>query len=392
MDRVILHVDMDAFFAAVEQRDDPRLRGKPVLVGGRGRRGVVSTASYEARVFGCRSAMPMGMALQLCPHAIVVGGQHSRYSEVSDQVFEILERFSPQIQTVSVDEAFLDVTASQQLFGDGPTIAQMIRSAIKKELELTASVGIAFNKFLAKLGSDLNKPDGVTIITHENLRATLDPQPVGRVWGIGPKAAAKLARINVKTIGDLLAQDDAFYARHFGISHVLVRELISGIDDRPVHSDHSAKSIGQEQTFGENIYDTVVLKEILLGQVEQVSTRLRRAKLLAGAVQLKLRYGDFKTLTRRATLDHPTDQTATLWHAARTIFDAWADDSLAPLRLLGFSASGLQIESQLDLFDQKANEKSKRLDATLDSINERFGKLTVHRSAARKRADDPTRR
>jgi DNA polymerase-4 len=380
---------MDAFFAAVEQRDDPSLRGKPVLVGGGLKRGVVSTASYEARVFGCRSAMPMAQALRLCPHAIVVRGGYGKYSAVSKQMFGILERFSPDIQPVSVDEAFLDVTGSlRALKTDGPGAAQQIREAIDDELQLTASVGVAPNKFLAKLASDLNKPDGLTVITPENLDATLCPLPVGKVWGIGPKTARKLESMNVKTIGDLRGMDDAFYARFFGEWGERVKNLIWGRDDRPVVCDRDAKSIGHEQTFGDDLADVDAMRDVLLQQVEAVGERTRRQSLLAGAVQVKLRSPDFHTITRRATLRTPTDVTSELWQAALAIFDHWATQQLAPLRLIGFSASQFAESRQLDLFDQATHEKQKRVDAALDKINERFGKSTVQRAKTRAGRDD----
>jgi DNA polymerase IV len=378
--RVILHVDMDAFFAAVEQRDDPSLRGKPVLVGGGLKRGVVSTASYEARVYGCRSAMPMAQAMRLCPHAIVVRGGYGKYSAVSKQVFGILERFSPDIQPVSIDEAFLDVTGSlRTLKTDGPGAAQQIREAIDAELQLTASVGVAPNKFLAKLASDLNKPDGLTVITPENLDATLCPLPVGKIWGIGPKTARKLESLNVKTIGDLRAIDDAFFARFFGEWGERVKNLIRGRDDRPVVCDRDAKSIGQEQTFGDDLADVDTMRDVLLRQVESVGERVRRHALLAGAVQVKLRSPDFHTITRRSTLRAPTDVTSELWQAGLQIFDHWAATQLAPLRLIGFTVSQFAESRQMDLFDQPTHEKQQRIDAALDRINQRFGKSTVER-------------
>ncbi|MFT3785691.1 MAG: DNA polymerase IV [Tepidisphaeraceae bacterium] len=382
-ERTILHVDMDAFFAAVEQRDDPSLRGKPVLVGGGLKRGVVSTASYEARVFGCRSAMPMAQALRLCPHAIVVRGGYHKYSAASKQMFAILERFTPDVQPVSVDEAFLDVTGSlRALKCDGVEVAQRIRLAIDEELQLTASVGVAPNKFLAKLASDLNKPDGLTVITPGNLDATLCPLPVGRIWGIGPKTAKKLEGLNLKTIGDLRRMNEAWFGRFFGEWGERVRNLIFGRDERPVVCDHDAKSIGHEQTFGDDLTDIDAMRDVLLQQVEHVAERVRRQQLLAGVVQVKLRSPDFHTLTRRATLRSPTDVTEELWHAARDVFDHWAREKLCPLRLLGFSASGLTTSRQMDLFGQVRHEKQRKLDGALDAINRRFGKQTVHRGRA----------
>jgi DNA polymerase IV len=372
---------MDAFFASIEQLDFPELRGKPVLVGGsKSGRGVVSAASYEARPFGCRSAMPMAQALRLCPQAIVRPVRGARIRQVSRQVFDIFERFTPQVQPVSVDEAFLDVTGSLRLFGDGPSIARDIRRIIKAEVGLTASVGVAPNKFLAKLGSDLNKPDGLTIITPDNLDATLVPLSISRVWGIGPRTVDKLAGMNLKTIGDLRNMEPAFFERFFGSWGERVARLIHGIDDREVHSDHEAKSIGHEQTFGVDVHDIEVLEGVLLGQVEDVGTRLRRHGLKAGGLSLKLRYGDFKTITRSRKLDAPTDVTQTLWETARALLNDWATTSLAPLRLLGVQTHDLTTQPQLTLFDQPRQEKQQRLDQALDKINTKFGKSSVSRA------------
>ena len=310
--RTILHVDMDAFFASVEQRDNPELRGKPVLVGGKGGRGVVSAASYEARPFGCRSAMPMSQALRLCPQAIVVGVNGRRYREVSDQVFAIFERYTDRIQPISVDEAFLDVTGSRRLFGSGEKIAADIRAAIQRELQLTASVGVAPNKFLAKLASDLDKPDGLTVITSQNIDTVLPPLSVSRIWGIGAKTENWLARLGIKTIGDLRTREPAWFDQHLGSWGTRIRELIHGIDNREVHSDDSAKSIGHEQTFGVDVIEKAHVRDVLLGQAEAVGLRLRRHKLFAGGVQVKIRFGDFKTITRSRTTPAPTDTTSDL--------------------------------------------------------------------------------
>ena len=386
-DRTILHVDMDAFFASVEQRDRPELRGRPVLVGGSRTRGVVSTASYEARVFGCRSAMPVSQALRLCPHAVVVKGSFAKYREASSIAFGIFERFTPLVQSVSIDEAFLDVTGSERLFGDGPAIAREIRRLVLAETRgLTCSVGVAPNKFLAKLASDLHKPDGLTIVTRANLDATLAPLSVGRIWGVGPRAVAKLEGLNVKTIGDLRQMDEAFFDRLFGEWGPRVHQLIRGLDDRPVTPDRVAKSIGQEQTFGENLSDPDALRDVLLEHVEEVAMRLRRKGRLAQTVTLKIRYGEWRTITRSRTLDAPTDVTQVLWQASLAIFDEWARTSLGPLRLLGMQASHLTDEGQLPLFGHERNERLQRLDRAVDRINTKYGDRAVGRS--RTSADD----
>jgi DNA polymerase-4 len=324
--------------------------------------------------------MPMAQALRLCPHAIVQKGRYGRYREISDHVFSIFERFTPVVQSVGIDEAFLDVTGSFRLFGDGESIARQIRATIKDETGLTASVGVAPNKFLAKLGSDLNKPDGLTLITPDNLDAIICPLSISRIWGIGGKTARKLESLNIKTVGDLRAMDEPFFDRFFGEWGARVHQLIHGIDDREVMSDHEAKSIGQEQTFHDNIHDPDTLRGILLEQVEEVGARLRRKGRCSGGISLKIRYGDFRTITRSRKLDSPTNVTQILWEAAKGLFDEWARADLAPLRLLGMQCTSLTDSGQMPLFGQRRLEKQQRLDATLDRINQRFASTPVHRA------------
>ena len=390
--RTVLHVDMDAFFASVEQRDNPEIRGKPVLVGGSSARGVVTAASYEARVYGCRSAMPTAMALRLCPHAIVVRGRFDAYRIASRQVFAILADYTPLVQPLSIDEAFLDVTGSLRLFGDGPTIAREIRRRVKEVTGLTCSVGVAPNKFLAKLASDLNKPDGLAIILPGDVERILAPLPLSSIWGIGPKTARRLERFGLRTVEQLRQMPDEFFERHLGGVGTNVRNLISGLDDRPVTPDREAKSIGQEQTFAQDIADLDELRAVLLGQVEHIAMRLRSAGRLARGVGVKLRHGgrysEFVTLTRRATLPAATDQTQLLWHAARDLLEAWATAGEArPLRLLGVSFSELADASAAEpaLFVDAAAEKRRRLDATLDGIARRLGRTALTRAAAVRR-------
>jgi DNA polymerase-4 len=370
---------MDAFFAAIEQRDNPALRGKPILVGGTGPRGVVSTASYEARPYGCRSAMPMSRALAMCPHAIVVPVNGKRIREASQQVFTILGEFTDRVQPVSVDEAFLDVTGCERLLGDGEQIARDIRRRIAAETRLTASVGVAPNKFLAKLASDLNKPDGLTVITRDTVDQILPPLSVRRIWGIGPKAAAKLESLGVKTIGDLQARSGDFLNRMLGSWGDRVNELIHGIDERPVESDDTAKSIGQEETFGVDLIEKEHLRFVLLEQAEAVGARMRRQGLLAGNVTVKIRFGDFKTVTRSRQLTTPTDTTQDLYDAATALFDRWADEHFQPVRLIGLQASSFSKTAQLDLFEQPRRERQKRVDSAVDAIKTRFGKTAIRR-------------
>jgi DNA polymerase-4 len=379
MSRAILHVDMDAFFASVEALDDPALRGKPLLVGGGSPRGVVSAASYEARVFGCHSAMPTAVALRLCPHAIVVPVRFDRYRQVSRVVFSIFESITPVVEPLSIDEAFLDVTDVQRLFGDPVTIARKIKSMIREQTGVTGSVGVAPNKFLAKLASDLQKPDGLTIITPENLDAILCPLPIEKIWGIGPATAARFHAVNIKTIGDLRKADPAALTRRAGSDASHYHRLAFGIDDRAVHTDREAKSIGQEQTFSSNLTDPDAVRSMLLEQAEEVAARLRKNQLFARSVAIKIRFGDFQTITRQTTLDRPADTTPPLYQAGKSLFDTWARH-FVPVRLIGLTAGSLgPDESQLDLFPDPAAKRDKRLESVVDSINAKFGKSTVRR-------------
>ena len=391
--RTVLHVDMDAFFAAVEQRDDPELRGKPVLVGGSSARGVVTAASYEARVFGCRSAMPTALALRLCPHAIVVRGRFDAYRTASRQVFAILSDYTPLVQPLSIDEAFLDVTGSRRMFGDGPAIARQIRARVMETTGLTCSVGVAPNKLLAKLASDMNKPDGLTVIEPDDVESVLAPLPIASIWGIGPKTARRLEGFGVRTVAQLRAMPDEFLERYLGGAGM--RNLLHGIDDRPVTPDRQAKSIGQERTFAEDIAEHDELRSILLGEVEQVAMRLRSAGRLARGIGIKLRHGgrysEFVTLTRRTTLAAPSDETLVLWHAARDLLEAWwTAGDVRPLRLLGVSLTDLVDASSVapGLFPDASSEKRRRLDAALAAIARRLGRTALTRAAARRRSHE----
>jgi DNA polymerase-4 len=384
--RGILHVDMDAFFAAVEVLDQPELAGKPVLVGGAGPRGVVAAASYEARKYGCHSAQPMAVALRNCPHAVIVKGRYWRYREISQQVFAIFERYTPQVQPLSIDEAFLDVTASQPLHGAAEVIAAKIRGDVLRETRLTCSVGVAPNKFLAKLASDLDKPDGLTIVRPDRVDTLLPPLPVTKIYGIGPSTARRLAGLGIKTIGDLRKVAMPVLERRVGADEAAhYRRLAFGVDDRPVESDREAKSIGQEQTFGTNLAEPQAVRDVMLEQAEEVAARVRRHALVARSVTVKIRFGDFQTITRRTTLPQPTDETNLIWAAARDLFDAWAAKSFAPVRLIGVTAAQLapaaEAASQLELFPDPQQQKRKQLDRTLDAINAKFGKNVVHRQA-----------
>jgi DNA polymerase-4 len=378
--RSILHVDMDAFFASVEVLDNPALAGKPVLVGHDGPRGVVAAASYEARKFGCHSAQPMIVAKRLCPHAVIVAGHHGRYREMSDQVFAIFERFTPLIQPLSIDEAFLDVTGSLRALGPAEQIARQIKDAIRRETGLTGSVGVAPNKFLAKLASDLEKPDGLTIIRPADIDRILLPLSIGKIWGIGPKTAKMLEALNIKTIADLRRMSIEWLTERFGADAEHYRRLAHGEDDRPVTPDRQAKSIGQETTFGVDLSDRDELRQNLFVQSEQVARRLRKAGLRAKAVWVKIRYGDFKTITRQMTLADVSDVTTTLYEAARGLFDAWAKEGFSPVRLIGMAAKNLvEGGGQLSLFPDPVAQKQGKVDSLMDQINSKLGKSSIRR-------------
>jgi DNA polymerase IV len=373
---------MDEFFAAVEKLDNPALRGKPLLVGGDpSARGVVATASYEARAFGCHSAMPMARAVRICPNAIVLPARGSRYGEVSEEIFEIMGEFTPLIERLSIDEAFLDLTGCERLLGPAPRVAADIKTRIKSRTGLTVSVGVAPNKFLAKLASDLEKPDGLTIVEPDRIHELLDPLGIRKLWGVGPAAEKQFAKLNIRTIGQLRhASPDVIRAR-FGEGGEHFQRLSAGLDDRPVIPDTEAKSIGQEQTFRTDIDDIDELARVLLAQTQQVARRLRRNQLKAKTITLKLRYGDFTTLSRSSTFDAPTDVTELLWRQARGLLDKWSANQHHALRLLGVTVSQLIGSGgvQGSLFSDPSEAKQQRIDQAVDAIANRFGDGAIHR-------------
>ena len=383
MPRTIFHVDMDQFFAAIAVLDDPSLRGKPVLVGGSGNRGVVSTASYEARKFGCHSALPMAIARKRCPQAVVVKVPGARIRELSQKMFAVLDDYSPLVQPLSVDEAFLDMTGTDRLMGPADTVARQLKDEIREATGgLVASVGVAPNKYLAKLASDLEKPDGLTVVPHDpaGIEAVLSPLPIGKVWGIGPATQRKFEQHGIKTVGDLRRLTEAQLREAFGDHARRYHRLSRGLDDRPVVPDRTAKSIGHEQTFGENLTDPEDVHAVMLDQAEQVGYRLRKHGFRTRGLTVKIRFGDFQTITRSTTFATPTDLTQTIYREAKQLFDAWAETSFRSVRLVGVSAAPLTRDGeQQALFADPRNEKQKQLDSALDQITSRFGKRTVHR-------------
>jgi len=385
--RSILHIDMDAFFAAVEQRDHPELRGKPVLVGGSATaRGVVSTASYEARKFGCHSAMPMATAIRLCPQAIVIPGRMSRYAEVSQQIFDIFERFTPNIEPLSIDEAFLDVTGCEKLFGTPVEIAREIKKQIWEKTQLTASVGVAWNKFLAKLASDLQKPDGLVVVPADHVETFLDPLPVSRLWGAGKATISIFEKLHLRTFGDVRKLPLEELVRNFGSAGEIFYRFVRGLDDRPVESESETKSIGTETTFPVDVRDYDAIRETLLDQTDHVTRRLRRHEYLARTVTIKLRSPEFVTITRRMTLENSTDRTDLIWQAAAELFETWKKGKPFPIRLIGVSVSSLSTHSgqQLLLFNREEDEQKRNLDQAVDQIRDKFGFTAIKRGVSKK--------
>ncbi|MBS1123718.1 MAG: DNA-directed polymerase [Deltaproteobacteria bacterium] len=385
MSRTILHVDLDAFYAAVEQRDDPALRGKPVLVGGSARRGVVAACSYEARTFGIRSAMPMAEALRRCPKAIVVRHHMERYAEASQRFFAILGDFSPEVEGLSLDEAFLDVTASERLLGDGPTIARLIKGRVRDELSLVASVGIAPIKFAAKIASDIDKPDGLRIVPADQVLAFLHPLPMTRLWGVGDATRDILATMGLSTIGDVARYPEAALVGRLGaVTGRHLAALARGEDSREVIAEHDPVTVGHQETFDDDHEDKGELAVVLLDQADRVAQRLREAALRARVVVLIVKYDDFRQITRRTTLDSATSDGGVL---ARTAIELLGKVPIEPrkggrVRLCGISATTLEPRDaprQLG-FDEARRARGERLGDTIDKVAEKFGKAAIKRA------------
>jgi len=383
MERVVLHIDMDAFYASVEQLDHPELRGKPVIVGGSSNRGVVSAASYEARKFGVRSAMPIFQAKKRCADGIFVPVRMSRYKQMSDQVMEILEKYSPTVEQVSIDEAFLDLSGLERLHGSSEQIARRIKDEIRSVLSLSCSVGIAPNKFLAKVASESNKPDGTTIIPSREAGAVARSLPAGKVPGVGKKTVDRLARLKVITLGDLLALPEAVLLKAVGKFAYTLLEYAKGKDESPVVSHTDAKSISSEETFEENTNDFEVLRKELLAQAEEVGQRLRKNKLKGSTVTLKLRRADFDRITRSISFSEASDSTNTLYGHALRLLEAV--DLSEKFRLIGIAVSGFaktqSAAEQLKLFggESRRDESWREVEKAMDSIKDKFGHEAIKR-------------
>ncbi len=380
---MILHVDMDAFYASVEERENPSLVGKPVIVGGTAEsRGVVAAANYEARKYGVHSAMASGQAKRLCPHAVVIKPRIDFYAAVSRQIQEIFERFTPVIEPLSLDEAFLDVRGSLSLFGSAVGIGRQIKSQIRKELRLVASIGIAPSKFVAKIASDVKKPDAFVVVEPDQVQAFLDPLPVTRLWGVGKVTADVFSRLGLQTISQLRKLSAREITDLIGNSGEHYWQLAHGIDERSVVPDREAKSISHETTFAEDIQDDEVLQDWLSELVDQVARRLRGDDLKGRTIEIKVRFADFQTITRSVTLREPTNITSELWDAAKLLFTQKIASRHPPVRLLGFGVHGIGQASdarQQDLFGEDNRDRQRKLDQVADQIAAKFGKQSLRR-------------
>lgn len=386
--RTIIHADLDAFYASVEVLDDPALRGKPVIVGGGPNdRGVVSAASYEARAFGVQSAMPLRTAGRRCPHGVFLPGRPDRYRELSEQVMRVFAAYTPAVEPISLDEAFLDVTGSGAVFGDGETIGRTIKHRVLEEVGLVVSVGVATNKLCAKVASDLRKPDALVVVPPGEEAAFLAPLPIRRLWGIGPQSQAALADYGITTIGQLAAMGPGALRRRFGRHGDDLVARARGIDPSPVATAARPKSIGHEHTFDHDTADVRKLEATLLDVAESVASRLRRHDLAAGSVQLKLRYEGFETLTRQAPLARQTRESGPLYEAGLALLRRTLVAGRG-VRLIGLTAINLSDVQQLTLFD--APGRTDRLARSIDVVRERFGDAAITR--ARLLTERPRRR
>jgi len=388
--RVILHLDMDAFYAAVEVREDPSLRGKPLIVGHRGRRGVVSTCSYEARRFGVRSAMPSVIAERLCPQALWLPGRMGLYAEISGRIRSVLYESAPLVEPLSIDEAFLDLTGLATDLEDGARRGAEIKRRIREQERLTASVGVSHNKFLAKIASDLEKPDGLVVLSPADVERRLWPMPVQRLWGVGPRTAERLERGGIRTIGDLLRVTESTVSALVGPgSAAHLRALARGEDSRAVQPRREARSISEERTYTEDLTDPDDIDRALLARSEGVARELRRDGLTARTVHLKVRGGDFTTWTRSRTLAEPTCYAETILEAARELYRDRIQLRGRGIRLLGVGVSGLEHRGggQARLFEDPAEQRSRRLAQATDAVRRRLGEKAITRARLVRRRD-----
>ena len=384
MSRIIIHLDMDAFFAAIEQHDFPEYKGRPLVVGadpkkGRGR-GVVSTCSYEARKYGIHSAMPISKAYKLCPHAIYVYPRGKRYSYVSKKIMSILGNFTPDIEQISIDEAFLDISSTYKFHGTPENTAKAMKNRIQQETGLTASIGVAPSKFVAKIASDLEKPDGLVIVKDGSVKEFLAPLEISRLWGIGPKTLPRLQRIGINTFGDLAQFSQKELINRFGKSGLHYWRLANGIDTREVQSDTTAKSISKELTFNKDISDEEELQQTLFFLCDDLSRIMRQKGFQGRTITMKIRFEDFSTFTRARTLSSSTNSSDTIRKVVNHIFSEF-DRKNHKIRLLGVGLSHLEEgESQLDLFED-GQVSGNKIDEVLDQIKQKFGEKSITRAS-----------
>jgi nucleotidyltransferase/DNA polymerase involved in DNA repair len=384
--RYIIHVDMDAFFAAIEERDRPELKGKPIVIGadpkkGKGR-GVVSTCSYEARKCGIHSAMPISIAYKKCPECVFLPVDLEKYNRVSAQIVEILSGFSPTLEQVSVDEAFLDITGTYKLFGTPHETCLKIKERIKKETGLTASIGLAPNKMAAKIASGLKKPDGLVEVEKEGLISFLEPLDIGLIWGVGPKTKAELNRMGISTIGDLAGRSEDELISLFGKNGAWFWEVSRGIDESEVVTEREAKSISNESTFDEDTADRRLIEKELSALSELVADRLREEKIKARTITLKIRLEGFRTYTRAATLQEPTNFTEDVIRAVQKLYEDF-EIKERKVRLVGVRASNLSSADEPDLFRARPSVKTESLHKAVDKIKARFGKSSISRASGK---------
>ncbi len=381
---MILHVDMDAFYASVEERENPRLVGRPVIVGGTPEgRGVVAAANYVVRKFGVHSAMPTATALRLCPDAVVLRPRMRFYAEVSRQIRDVFFRYTPLVEPLSLDEAFLDVTGSVKLLGSVAEIARQIKHDIWSETGLVASVGVAPNKFLAKIASDLRKPDGLVVVEPDRIEEFLDPLPIGRLWGVGKVTGSAFDRLGITTIGELRQLDPQVLHQHFGQQGNHFAKLARGHDKRSVVPDREAKSISHETTFAADISDSEALRAWLLELTEHVGRRLRQQQRRGRTVNLKLRFADFRTITRAKTLARSTNVTGEIWEAASELLMQVLRQRHPGIRLLGVGVSSFSTNAyvQKTLFGEDGHHKQQQLDEVADAVRAKFGNSALDRGS-----------
>jgi len=373
---------MDAFYASVEERDRPELQGKPVIVGGSpSGRGVVAAANYKARSYGIHSAMPASKARRLCPEAIFLAPRMASYSEASDRIHQIFLNYTPLVEPLSLDEAFLDASGSEKLFGNSETIGRRIKAEIKNQLRLCASVGIAPNKFVAKIASDLEKPNGFVVVQPEEVQAFLDPLPVRRLWGVGKSGDQVLANQGIRTIYQLRQRPRHLLRELFGSWGEQLWAFAHGQDDRAVIPTHQVKSISNETTFEEDLDDIYLLQSHIVTLTEQVAWRLRRQKLRARTVEIKIRFDDFKTITRSQTLPKATHTTQDFMNIATNLLKNNLKKNQRPVRLLGMGVSHLVSGEVLqgELFVDENHQKQQGIDTATDYIKSKYGKTAIHR-------------